>query len=58
MDDYLLIGKYIKDLESEDKKDDGVDATVSIAESDPQVVPLNILPPVSQGDNMDDIARQ
>lgn len=57
VDDYLLIGN-IKDLELEDEKDDGVDATVSAAESDPQVVPLNILPPVSQKDNMDDIAGQ
>lgn len=57
VDDYLLIGN-IKDLESEDEKDDGVDATASTADSDPHVVPLNILPLVSQGDNIDDVAGQ
>lgn len=51
MDDYLLIGN-IEDLESEDEKDDGIDAT---ADSDPQAIPLNVLPPISQGDNIDDI---
>lgn len=56
VDDYLLVGN-IKDLKSEDEKDDGVDATVSTVESNPRAIPLNVLPPVTQGDNIDDIAE-